>query len=113
MSNCGTEPVQKWMRVNFSLLLPSFHLWQLTFLRGQQEAATHLPCTALHPALLCALEERWEGDGTDPQKKAIVCLNTGVEKSTETIYSRSCIHIIKILFESFQEKKNRSVQIQQ
>lgn len=90
-----------------SLLLPSFHVWQLTFLRGQQEAATHPPCTALHPALLCAPEERWEGGGMDPQKKAILCLNTAVEKSTEPIYSRSCIHIIKILFESLQEKKKK------
>lgn len=100
-----------------SLLLPSFHLWQLTLLRGQREAATSLPCTALPPALLCAPEEKWEGDGMDPQKTAVACLNTGVEKSTELIYRRSCIHIIKILFESFQEKKKnkttRSVQIQQ
>lgn len=90
-----------------SLLLPSFHLWQLTLLRGQQEAATSLPCTALPPALLCAPEEKWEGDGMDPQKTAVACLNTGVEKSTELIYRRSCIHIIKILFESFQEKNKK------
>lgn len=117
MTNCSPGSDQKWMRINLAFCcLPSTFgsspCWE-----DKQEAATSLPCTALPPALLCAPEEKWEGDGMDPQKKAVACLNTGVEKSTELIYRRSCIHIIKILFESFQEKKKnkttRSVQIQQ